>query len=76
MRSPSGSSGVLTRVEIDQTGKAGKTTASHTQDAALRLNTQGSIAEKVARTAFCVDYPKITPQLTVAAAIKDAAKPQ
>ena len=74
--SPSGSGGVLTKVEIDQTGKTRKTTASNAEDAALRPITEGTILEKLARTACYVDYPNIAPQLTVAAAIKDAAKPQ
>ncbi len=69
-------SGVLTRVEIDQTGKTRKTTASNEDEAGLRPIIEGSIAEKMSKAACYVDYPDIAPQLTVAAAIKDAAKPQ
>ena len=68
--------GVMAKVEIDQTGKTRKTTASSEDEAALRPLVEGSIAEKMAKTACYVEYPNITAQLTVAAAIKDAAKPQ
>lgn len=68
-------SGVLAKVEIDQTGKTRKTTASNEDEAGLRPIIEGSIAENMSKAACYVDYPNIAPQLTVAAAIKDAAKP-
>lgn len=69
-------SGVLTKVEIDQTGKTRKTIVSNDDEAALRPTIEGSMAEKLARTTCYFEYPDIAPQVTVAAAIKDAAKPQ
>lgn len=69
-------SGILTKVEIDQTGKTRKTTTSNEDEAALRPIIEGTILEKLASTACYVDYPNTAPQVTAAAAIKDAAKPQ
>lgn len=68
--------GVLAKVEIDQTGKTRKATTSNADEAALRPIIEGSIAEKMSKTACYVDHPNTASQLTVAAAIKDAAKPQ
>ena len=69
-------SGVLTKVEIDATGKTRKTVVSNEDEAALRPTIEGSMAEKLARTTCYFEYPNIAPQVTVAAAIKDAARPQ